>query len=267
MEAVDKFFIEDGHLDSIKNFKDDEINKAKVIYEVIRVNNEKPLFLRAHLRRLEKSFEIMGKVFSYRYDKISEYLERVIYANDRKDGNIKITFNIDEDVMKVFYIKHSYPTEEMYKNGVNTILYHGERHNPNAKVIDGEFRKKVNEKIKESGAFEAILVDNNGYITEGSKSNIFLIKDNKLLTSKVETVLPGVTRGEVIEIAKRESIKFEEVDFKFTKLEEVESMFISGTSPGILPISKVGNILMNVDNEIMRRLMGIYNKKELSQND
>lgn len=260
MEAVNRFFIEDGHLDSTKNFKDDKLNKDKVIYEVIRINNGSPLFLKAHLRRMEKSFEIMGKAFSYRYDKISEYLERVIVANDRKEGNIKITFNIDKDEMKVFYIKHSYPTEDMYKNGVDTILYHGERHNPNAKVVDGEFREKVNAEIKKASAFEAILVDNNGYITEGSKSNIFLIKDNKLMTSSIEAVLPGVTRGEIIEIAKKEDIKFEEIEFKYTNLEEVDAMFISGTSPGILPISKVDNISMNVDNEIMRKLMVLYNK-------
>lgn len=261
MEAVNKFFIEDGYLDSTKKFKNEKDNKDKIIYEVIRIKNEKPLFLKAHLKRMQKSFEIMKKTFSYEYEKINEYLERVICANDKIEGNIKITFNINEDVMRVFYIKHSYPTEEMYKNGVNTILYHGERHNPNAKVIDGDFRSKVNEEIKKAGVFEAILVDQNGYITEGSKSNIFLIKDNKLLTSKVEAVLPGVTRGEIIEIAKEEKIAFEEIEFEYTKLKEIDAMFISGTSPGILPISKINNISMNVENEIMIKLMNIYNNR------
>lgn len=261
MEAVNRFFLEDGHLDSTKNFKNEKNNKDKIIYEVIRIKNGTPLFLKAHLKRMQKSFEIMKKTFSYEYDKINEYLERVICANDKIEGNIKITFNINEDVMRVFYIKHSYPTEIMYKNGVNTILYHGERHNPNAKVIDGDFRSKVNEEIKKAGVFEAILVDQNGYITEGSKSNIFLIKDNKLLTSKVEAVLPGVTRGEIIEIAKEEKIAFEEIEFEYTKLKEIDAMFISGTSPGILPISKINNISMNVENEIMIKLMNIYNNR------
>lgn len=259
MEAINRFFIEDGHLDSTKNFNDDNNNKEKIIYEVMRIIEGKALFLEAHLKRMEKSFELMNKSFSYEYNKISEYVERVICANDRKDGNIKITFNIDKDEMKVFYIKHSYPTNEMYKDGVKTILYHGERQNPNAKVVDGEFRGKVNDKIKSENAFEAILVDGNGCITEGSKSNIFLIKGNKLLTSKVEAVLPGVTRGEIIELSKRAGIEFEERDIKYTELEEIDSMFISGTSPGILPISKVDDITMNTENEIMRKLMDLYN--------
>ncbi|MBU3136014.1 aminotransferase class IV [Clostridium gasigenes] len=263
MEAINSFFIEDGHLDSTKNFNDEKNSKDKIIYEVIRINNGEPLFLEVHLKRMEKSFNLMDKSFPYEYNKIAEYLERVISANHKKEGNVKITFNIDEDLMKVFYIKHIYPTDEMYKNGVDTILYHGERHNPNAKVIDCKFREKVNEEIKKKNAFEAILVDNNGYITEGSKSNIFLIKDNKLFTSKIEAVLPGVTRGKIIEIAKSENIDFDEKNSKYTELEEIDAMFISGTSPGILPISKVDSIIMNVDNEIMRKLMDLYNNKNV----
>lgn len=260
MEAIKRFFIEDGHLDSTKNFKDEKINKDKVIYEVVRVNNGKVLFLEAHLKRMEKTFELMKKVFSYEYNKIGEYLYRVICANDNCDGNIKITFNMDEDVMKVFYINHSYPTDEMYKNGVKTILYHGERNNPNAKIVDKEFREKVTVEIKKADAFEAILVDDNGYITEGSKSNIFLIKENKLFTSKVETVLPGVTRGEIIKNAKEANIDFEEKNIKYTELDKIDAMFISGTSTGIVPICSVGNIEMDFENHIMRKLMEIYSK-------
>lgn len=259
MEAINRFFIEDGNLDSTKNFSDEKNSNDKIIYEVMRVIDGKPLFLDAHIKRMEKSFELMGKRFSYEYNKIDEYVEKVICSNDKKDGNIKITFNIDKDEMKVFYIKHSYPSNEMYKDGVKTILYHGERKNPNAKVIDVEFRGKVTEEIKKTGAFEAILVDANGNITEGSKSNIFLIKENKLLTSKVEAVLPGVTRGEIIQIAKRAGIEFEERDIKYTEIKDMDSMFISGTSPGILPISKVDDMTMDVNNEIMRKLMGLYN--------
>ncbi|MGL5354740.1 MAG: aminotransferase class IV [Clostridium sp.] len=261
MEAINRFFIEDGHLDSTNNFKDTKDCSGKVIYEVVRVINGKVLFLEAHIKRMEKSFELMGKSFAYEYKKIGEYVERVINANEKIDGNIKFTFHIDEDVMKVFYIKHSYPTDEMYKNGVKTILYYGERNNPNAKVVDGEFRGKVNEEIKKTNSFEAVLVDNNGYITEGSKSNIFLIKEKILFTSKVEAVLPGVTRSEIIEIAKKANIEVREENIKADELESIDAMFISGTSPGILPINSVGNINMNIENEIMRKLMNLYNNE------
>lgn len=259
MEAVNRFYLEDGHLDSTKNFKDENVGKENVIYEVVRIIKGKALFLAAHLKRLEKSFELMDRSFSYEYNKIEEYIERVVGANDNNDGNIKITYNINEDSLRVFYVKHNYPNSEMYENGVKTILYRGERKNPNAKVVDLEFREKVNSEMKKENAFEAILVNDKGLITEGSKSNIFLIKDNKLFTSKVEEVLPGVTRAEIIKIAKEIKLNFEEKEINYKELESIEAMFICGTSPGILPISSVNNISMNVNNEIIRELMVAYN--------
>ena len=72
---------------------------------------------------------------------------------------------------------HSYPSKEYYKKGVKVILYYGERENPNLKVVSTAFRAKVAEKMKEANAHEALLVDRHGFITEGSKSNFFGIKD------------------------------------------------------------------------------------------
>ena len=163
--------------------------------------------------------------------------------------------------MKVFSIKHSYPSEDMYKNGVETILYHGERTNPNAKVIDNNFRQKVTDEINKANAFEAILVNSNGFITEGSKSNIFMIKEDTLYTSPLEDVLPGVTRGRIISLAKSLGISFEEKKISFEQLESIDAIFISGTSPKILPISKVDKINFNVENKIMQKLIKSFDEE------
>ena len=163
--------------------------------------------------------------------------------------------------MKVFNIKHSYPSEELYKTGIKTIVYQGERTNPNAKVVDSSFRSKVIEEIKKSNAFEAILVNNNGFITEGSKSNIFLIKDNTLFTPPLEAVLPGITRGKIIYVAKSIGIDVDETDVRFEDFKDFDAAFISGTSPKILPISYVNDIKLNVENELMRKLIKEFDRQ------
>lgn len=255
MEAVSKYYLEDGHIEELSNYTEDTEEKERIIYEVFRVESGIPLFYEDHIRRLESSFKLTNKAFSYKYDKIKEYILRLIKSNDIKVGNIKLTFDIKTDTMKIISIKHSYPTEEMYKNGVDTIFYHGERRNPNAKVVDTNFRSRVTEEINKYGAFEAILVNNNGYITEGSKSNIFMIKDDVLYTSPLEDVLPGVTRGRIIGVSKNNNIKFEEKNIKYQDIEKYDALFISGTSPNILPIAKVNNIKFDVNNKTMRNLM------------
>lgn len=259
MEAILNYYLEDGHLEEVTNYTKDSNESGRIIYEVIRVIDKTPLFYEEHIKRLESSFRLMDKVFSYKYEKIREYLVKLINANNVVNGNIKLTFDIKTDTMKVFSIKHSYPSEELYKEGVKTILYHGERTNPNAKVVDSNFRANVTNEINKANAFEAILVNNNGYITEGSKSNIFMIKNNVLYTSPLEEVLPGVTRGRIIAVAKNIGIEFEEKKISYKELDTIDAMFISGTSPKILPIKEVDNMKYDVENTIMRKLMKAFN--------
>ena len=76
MEAISKYYLEDGHLEPIKNYTNDSLDRGRIIYEVIRVINNVPLFYEDHLKRLESSFRLMEKTFSYSYDKIKEYLRQ-----------------------------------------------------------------------------------------------------------------------------------------------------------------------------------------------
>lgn len=235
--------------------------REKIIYEVLRVINGKPIFLEDHVRRMENSFKLIGEEFLLSYEEISNQIYELIKNQGKLEGNIKITYEVYGKELKIFFIEHSYPSKEMYENGVKTILYFGERENPNAKIVNDNFREKVNKEIRENNAYEAILIDSKGYITEGSKSNIFMVKGNKLLTSPVDAVLPGITRGEVISLAKKLEIEVEEIEYKYLDINELDGMFISGTSPKILPINQVNDVNLNVNNEIIRKLMMAYDNE------
>jgi branched-chain amino acid aminotransferase len=230
----------------------------KIIYEVLRVMDGKPIFLESHIKRMENSFNLINEEFTLSYEKISDRIELLIKNEKKINGNIKITYGVNEKILNVFFVEHSYPSEEMYENGVETILYFGERENPNAKIINDNFREKVNKEIKDKEVYEAILVDKNGYITEGSKSNIFMVKDNVILTSPVKAVLPGVTRGEIIEIAQKLQIQVKEVEYNYSDIYKLDGIFISGTSPKVLPIRKVNEINLNPNNDLIRKLMEEY---------
>ena len=236
----------------------------KIIYEVLRVIKGKPIFLETHLRRMKNSFELVNIEFKFTYEEISMKINNLIKTENKSEGNIKITYGVHEKILRIFFIEHSYPSSEMYECGVKTILYFGERENPNAKIVNKSFREKVNTEIKVKNAYEAILVDKNGYITEGSKSNIFMVKDNELITSPIKAVLPGVTRGEIIKIAERLGIKTKEVEYKSSDINKLDGMFISGTSPKVLPIKEVNDIILNPNNNIIRKLRDEYDN-EISQ--
>lgn len=235
--------------------------EEKIIYEVLRIIDGKPVFLEEHIKRMENSFKLVNEEFKLKYDDIVKDIDNTVKSENKIIGNIKITYSLSLRELKVFFISHSYPTDEMYRNGVKTILYFGERNNPNAKIVNDDFRNMVNCEINKHNAYEAILIDRNGFITEGSRSNIFMINGNKLITSPLKAVLPGVTRGKIIDIAHRIGIEVKEEEYSYKNIDKLDGMFISGTSPEILPINSVNEIALNPQNSVIEILSKEYSKE------
>ncbi|WP_434303315.1 aminotransferase class IV [Clostridium botulinum] len=264
MECFNEFFIENEKIKERDSFEESFLKEGKSLYEVIRIIDEAPLFLKSHLERFYNSAKLEGLNLWLDEEEIKENINRLIEINKVSIGNIKLVFNFNKGKNNNFlcyFLKHNYPEDIEYKKGVKTILYHGERENPNAKVINMDFRKIVGEKIKEEKAYEAILVDRNGYITEGSKSNIFMIKNGKVITAPIEKVLPGITRQNIIDVCKNLNLKVEEEKVHYKDIDKLEGLFISGTSPKVLPIKSVDEIeFKSSENKLILSIMEGYNK-------
>ncbi|HDK7174875.1 TPA: aminotransferase class IV [Clostridium botulinum] len=264
MECFNEFFIENEKIKERGSFEESFLKEGKSLYEVIRIIDGAPLFLKSHLERFYNSAKLEGLNLWLDEEEIKENINRLIEINKVSIGNIKLVFNFNKgrnNNFLCYFLKHNYPEGIEYKKGVKTILYHGERENPNAKVINMDFRKIVGEKIKEEKAYEAILVDRNGYITEGSKSNIFMIKDGKVITAPIEKVLPGITRQNIMDVCKNLNLKVEEEKVHYKDIDKLEGLFISGTSPKVLPIKSVDEIeFKSSENKLILSIMEGYNK-------
>lgn len=261
--SYQKYYLLNDETKKNSEFSDEFLSKGKSLYEVIRVIDGAPIFLEKHLSRLINSANIVKLILPLSIEEIKEKLNKLIVVNAAAIGNIKIVFNFSDKKCDfyAYFLKHSYPSEEDYKNGVDTILYHGERDNPNAKVINLSFREKADEKIREAKAFEAILVDRNGNITEGSRSNIFMIKDNTVLTAPVEDVLPGITRDTIIAAAKKCGYEVKEQRINYNDIKDLDGLFISGTSPKVLPIRRVDNLQFNsASNKVINDILIEYDE-------
>ncbi|URZ06252.1 aminotransferase class IV [Clostridium felsineum] len=260
-KCVQEYFVLNGKVEKVEVFDGDFVNRGKSIYEVIRIIDGVPLFLDKHIARLERSFGLEQLKMSTDIKHVKRDIFTLIKANKAKEGNIKIVFNYldGEYSTYLYFIKHKYPDKLDYENGVKTILYNGERENPNAKVINLNFRQMVDKEIKEKGVFEAILVDRNGNITEGSKSNIFMVQDNIVYTAPREDVLPGITREVIVGICKQCGYTVEDRRISCKEISKLQGLFISGTSPKVLPISQVDNIEINSqNNETIRNIRKAY---------
>ena len=252
-KCMNDYFLFGSQIKICCEFDNFNVSAGKSLYEVIRISDGMPVFLMEHLDRLENSAKIMKYNITIKRDEIITGILELINKN-KVDGNLKLVVNYEgsldtcetfNEKFLAYFVPHVYPTKEQYNEGVETITYHGQRSNPNAKVINSEFREKVNEKINKEKVYEAILVDDDGFITEGSKSNIFMVQGSKVITSKVENVLPGITRQFILKVCDRLNISVEEKNIHESDIKSLSALFISGTSPKVLPIKSVDGFSFN----------------------
>lgn len=235
---------------------------ANIVYEVIRVIDGVPLFLEEHMDRLVKSSDMISMDIRPLSGSIASNIKKLIEINNKPAKNLKIlAYKGDKSYIdySIFFIQSNYPQPELYDKGIKAILFNALRENPNAKVQNSGLRERVNKALSESSAYEALLVNESGEITEGSKSNVFFVKNNSLYTSPKQEVLLGVTRTRVIELARSLGIEIIEASIHKSFLEKCDGLFITGTSPKVLPISNVDEFnYESSKNETILAIMKAY---------
>lgn len=231
------------------------------VYEVLRVIDGIPLFVEDHYLRLSNSLRLQGYNYQISLSEFKKNIETLILENNQAIGNVKFVCFVSKDEIKwvYYFIPHSYPTSEDYKSGITTDLLFAERNNPNAKVVQAELRTKANQLMSETKLYEVLLVNQDGLITEGSRSNVFFVKSEKFYTAPTSMVLEGVTRQKVIQCIKKLNLKVKEHAVSFHFLSDFDAAFISGTSPKVLPIRFIGNQQFNICNEVVVQVMNEYN--------
>lgn len=263
-EMIENHFILNGRIMQVSDADMLPSVPSQTIYEVIRVMSGVPLFLEKHMERLEASARLIGCSIVPVAERIGNSIQELIKANNNPEKNIKIlVYNLDKsspDYM-LYFIHSSYPTAEEYAKGVHAILLREERTNPNAKIVNLRFKERVAAALSESKAYEALLVNCYNEITEGSRSNVFFVRNDTVYTAPKGKVLIGITRVSVFELCNKLGIEIIEKPVSTDMLKEVDGIFITGTSPKILPISTVGEMRFDsADNKIVKAIMKSYDK-------
>jgi len=260
-ECVQPYYIKDGSLLDCSSFQTGLIDEGKSIYEVARLSGPNLLFLDDHINRLFKSLELEGLESHISPKEIRSHLENLLRKNQVREGNVKFVLNFrppEKPRFLAYFVSHCYPSKNDYKNGVKTITFYFERQDPNKKVWRPEFRRDVAEEIRKKAVFEALLLDSQGSLPEASKSNIFGIRNNTVITPPDELVLPGITRKYVLKACRELGIKVLKRKILLEELEELDGLFLTGTSIQVLPVCQVNELELQVENTNMLKIMNQY---------
>ena len=264
-EILEKYLAVNGRIIPVSEAGNISEGSSGTIYEVIRVISGIPLFMERHIERLEASARLIGYSIDSISNNIRQSIAELIKANDNPEKNIRIVvYNMENTVpdYSIYFIHSSYPTPEQYETGVHGILLKEERSNPNAKVVNSGYKERVAAALADANAYEALLVNSKDEIPEGSRSNVFFIKNNEVLTAPKGNVLIGITRVYVFEICRDLGIEIIEKPISVSMLREMDGVFITGTSPKILPISTIDDMSFNsARNPVIKTIMTSYNDR------
>jgi branched-chain amino acid aminotransferase len=262
-ECFGDWFVLNGRICPAVSFSDSLIYEGESIYEVLRLVNGIPYFFHDHMERLESGTRSSGKVSLRSRRELRDDISELLKVSGPMNVNLRIVFNYRAVVNNclLFYTRPAYPTVVQYTEGVKGILFDAERPDPTAKLFYAGLRAEINRRLNEEGAYEAVLVNRQGCITEGSRSNIFFVSGNELVTAPDELVLGGITRKQVLKICNSSGIR---VSFKCVRTEEMPeytSALMTGTTPVVIPYHSVGSVSFNVSDPLIPFLRSEYLKR------
>jgi branched-chain amino acid aminotransferase len=262
-ECYGKKFILNGNLQPAEMFDKSLVYEGESVYEVLRMVKGNPIFFPDHMERLATSVKLQKKEFLADIATLRKAIINLTRADKKRESNLKIVFNYNKGVTNflVYFIESSYPTDLQYKHGVKGILFFAERKDPESKVIDHKLRSSIYHKLIHEGAYEAILVNENNLITEGSRTNIFFMKENTLFTAPDNLVLKGITRKHVLDICEENKINVEFSCVKADEIAKYDAVFMTGTSPMVLPFKCIGDKSFDVKFPLIESLRLLYLQK------
>ena len=203
--------------------------------------NASPVFLPEHIERLWKASQITNIPLLYTQTALIEGIFNLIREEKIRNGNIRIQAAREDGTIQIGFIPHHYPNLADYQKGVVVSLVNIQRTNPNVKTWNKEVRLAADKIIHNTNVYEVILTSPEGFLLEGSRSNLFGLQKGILVTPPLDMILPGITRQIIIDLSRQRRIPLREGTIHKSDIGGFQSFFITGTSPGILPIRSIGS--------------------------
>lgn len=225
------------------------------IYEVMLVRDHVILNFNDHIARLKRSLDGLQIQYVVDAEFIHQIITRLLNENGLSEGVIylQITRGIAprnhlfpaSDVQPTIWMIVSqpvFPSVIEYENGVSAITYPDLRwKRRDLKTISLLANILAREEARKQQATEAILYEENNIVTEGSSTNIFIVDQDDCIWTHPSShlILSGVTRQNLLKLARIEGICLKEEGFSLTQLQQAKEVFMTSTTKHILPITVI----------------------------
>jgi branched-chain amino acid aminotransferase len=234
--------------------------------------------LKDHVDRLFDSALIAGITIPFSRETIFEACKETLRANGLTEGYIRPIVFIGEGVMGVYpgdnpiqvsiitWPWGAYLGEDALKKGIRVKVSSLNRYHVNvmmtkAKMCGGYVNSVLakNEALK-GGYDEALMLDTEGYVAEGTGENLFIVRRGQIKTTPLTSILEGITRNAVIQLATGLGFEVREARFTRDELYTAQEAFFTGTAAEITPIREIDDrtIGEGVPGPVTRKLQGVF---------
>jgi branched-chain amino acid aminotransferase len=226
------------------------------VFEGIRAYNGRVFRLKEHVKRLFDSAQAIMLNIPMGQDEMGQLILETLRQNNLRDAYIRpiVTrgpgdLGLDPNkcsaaTVIVIAVEWGAMYGDLYEVGLTAVTVTVRRNSPdslppNTKSLNylNNIMAKIEANIK--GGNEAIILDSQGRISEGSGDNIFLVKDNRILTPFTINNLKGITREAVLELARAKDYNLIERDLGLFDLYTADEVFVTGTAAEVAPVTKV----------------------------
>jgi branched-chain amino acid aminotransferase len=218
------------------------ILRGYAIFDFFRVVDHIPLFLSKYLDRFIGSADKAGLRLVYDKPVLKEIIFQLIEKNSHREGGMRmvLTGGISENHflphggdLFIFCEPLQMPAPEKYENGVKLLSVNYVRPIPDIKTTNYTYPCYLSLNWQAQKA-EDVIYHHQGKVSESSRSNIFMVKGNEIITP-ASNILKGITREQVMRLSG--TVKVE--DFSLEELLQADEAFMSSTTKRILPITRI----------------------------
>jgi branched-chain amino acid aminotransferase len=228
------------------------------VFETMRAQKGNVFLLNEHLDRLEHSAKVIGLKLPKATSTIKKYLESTVDQLNMSPIRVKLIAT-DTDII---IIATKLETDNSLYKGVKCVTAVLRRQFPNAKTLHYLDSYLAHQYALQNNAYEALLVNENGHITEGAYSNFFAIKHGRLYTPN-KNILLGITRQAVIDIAQEEKMPVLYRGILPSEAEQIDEAFITQSTRGIVPVIQLDDTKIGGGHirPFTKKLMSLYKEK------
>lgn len=234
------------------------------VYESLRVRKGVPYFVGDHIDRLLASAQIIDLEHEFSSDQLVLYVARLVdHLPSEKTYNIKIFLiggkSSGDAWVTMQGMAPVFPDKKLYRHGASVITQEYRRMFPQSKSLNMLPSYLAYSDARKAGCYDALFLDD-GKIVEGSRTNVFALQGEKIISPPEDEILHGVGRRNLLFIAGQYGIDVVEGDIELGALSDYDCLLLTSTSSKVMPVTKVDHFEFPNVPSLGKKLMKWYDE-------